>query len=149
MSFLKGIGAREAVALVVLAIGLALGFAFWNPSSSGGSSSSKTPQAAAPRAPIEGLTWKVTWLEGVDPSSAVVVGQGELPSLDLTYEAAPFTDVEDDAWGVVATTTLEAPPGRYLVDVSYKGEVAVSINGKDAGVTPSRGEGHVIVPIVI
>jgi len=146
MTFLKGIGLREAVALIVLVIGLVLGIAFCNPDSTGGTPEPR--EISRPTVtPLEGVAWLITWLEGPDPEQGNVAGQEQRDTLDLAYEAGPFPDVRDDAWSVVATTTLTAEPGRYWMSLSYKGEIHLAINGEERGVTPSPGEGTHVIPI--
>ena len=149
MTFLKGIGPREAVALVVLAVGLALGVAFCSPDSTGGSPEALRRQTLEATTPVEGVRWSVTWLEGADLATAVVVGQGEAEVIDMDFGAGPFPDVPDDQWGVIATATIAEPAGRVLLDLSYKGEIALLINGEDRGVSPATGEGTIVIPMDI
>ncbi|MGE3073108.1 MAG: hypothetical protein AB7N24_03205 [Dehalococcoidia bacterium] len=144
MAFLKGIGLREAVALGVLVIGLILAAVYFNPKSTNNSVDPRTPEAST-LTPVE-TTWRVTWIEGDDFEHGVVVGQGEQPEIDFDYPAGPYPDVKDDNWGLVATTTIENSEGRNLLYLSYKGGVGLTIDGEDRGITPSPGDGKIIVP---
>ncbi|MGE0601141.1 MAG: hypothetical protein AB7J35_17695 [Dehalococcoidia bacterium] len=144
MRSLKGIGLREVVALGVLVIGLILAAVYFNPKSTNNSVEPRTVEAEA-QTPVE-TTWRVTFIEGSDFEHGVVVGQGEQPEIAFDYPAGPYPDVKDDNWGLVAATTIENSEGRNLLYLSYKGEVGLTINGEDRGITPSPGEGKIIIP---
>jgi hypothetical protein len=144
MAFLKGIGPREAVALIVLAVSLAITFAFCNPKSTNKSFEPRTPESQA--LTLIETSWNVTWLEGPSFEDFVVIGQGELAEIELDYPAGPFPDTKDDNWGFVATTNFTNEPGRYLLYLSYKGEIGLQINGEDKQITPSPGEGSIVIP---
>lgn len=144
MGFLKGLGLREIVAIGALIIGLALAAAFFNPKSTNNSVAPRTVVAQV-QTPVAAV-WAVTWLEGADLAHGVVVGQGELPKIDFDYPAGPYPDVKDDNWGVVATTTISGSEGRNLLYLSYKGDVGLQIDGEERGITPSPGEGTIIIP---
>lgn len=138
---LHGIGVREAVALVALAGGLALGVAFCDPTASQNGADRPTPTAVV-RGEAEGLSsWRVTYLEGGGDSSAVA-GQEERDSLDLSFESAPYPDLRDDHWSLSASASFEGEPGRYFLELKWEGQLDLQMNGQDVGVTAGTGTGH-------
>lgn len=139
---LHGVGVREAVALVVLAGGLALGVAFCDPAESQNGGGPRATPTPALRTTAEGLSnWRVTFLEGGSDSSSVA-GQEEYPALDLAYAAAPYPDLRDDHWSLSATAVFEGEPGRYFLEVKWAGELNISMDGKDLGVSAGPGSEH-------
>lgn len=143
---IKGIGVREAVALAALALALVFGFLFFDPASTDGPGERRTP-ATTTRETAAGLSpWSVTWLEGADLDSAVVSAQGELPELDLSYEAGPFPDVADDRWALTATARFEGAPGRYFFELTYTGTIGLAVNGEDRKISPETGSGTITIP---
>lgn len=138
-----GVGIREAVALGVLAAGLALGVAFCDPTASQNGSDGRPTPAPATRRVAEGLSgWQVTFLEGDTPESSVVVGQGEYPALELAFDHAPYPDVKDDRWSLVATATFSGSAGPKTLEVKWVGELGLRIDSQEQGITPGSGPDH-------
>lgn len=140
-----GVGIREAVALGALAAGLAIGVAFCDPTASQNGGGARPTAATATRVPAEGLSnWQVTFLEGDNPESSVVVGQGEYPALDLSFDRAPYPDVKDDHWSLVASATFSGKEGPKILELQWAGELGLRINGQEQGISPGSGADHLL-----
>lgn len=144
-----GLGLREWVGLGVLGLALGIGAFFYslNP----GDSNAKprelpTPTATQPPHPIEGeAQWAVTFLENGSPER--VVGQASLPKIDFSYPGAPFPDVADDKWRLLAVTTFEGAAGEYQAQVTYEGEIGVVINNEPVTISPAKGKGIIMLAL--
>lgn len=144
MALLQGIGKREVVALAALAVALVVTAAYCNPKSTNHDVPARTTESVTPT--VVGTAWRVSWLEGPSFDDSVVTGQGELDQIAFDYEAGPFPDSKDNDWGMVATTDFVEEPGRYLLYLSYEGEIGLAIGGEERRITPSPGEGSIIIP---
>lgn len=145
----SGLGLREWVGLGVLALALGIGAFFYslNPGDSNAKPREQaTPTPTQPPHPIEGESqWAVTFLENGDPER--IIGQGSLPKLDLTYPGAPFLDVADDKWRLLALTTFEGAAGEYQAQITYEGEIGVVINNEPVTISPAKGKGTILLAI--
>ena len=76
--------------------------------------------------------WFVTYfVDGAaEPSPS---HQGIVDGLDLAYAAAPFGDLPDDAWHLVAEITLALPAGRYAFAVERDGAFAAAVDDRPIG----------------
>lgn len=138
----RGLGVREAVALVALAGGLAMGVAFCDPSESD-YAASPPPRETPTRLPAPGLSsWRVTFVEQRSPGDGVFAGQADYPSLDLVFEHGPLPDIRDDHWSLFASATFAGEPGRRLLHLRWTGELALVVNGDEVGVTAGPGPEH-------
>ena len=146
---LSGLGLREWVGLGVLGLALAIGAFFYslNPGDSNARPRQQpTPTATQPPHPIDGESqWAVTFLESGDPER--VIGQASVPKIDFSYPGAPFLDVADDRWRMLAVTIFEGAPGNYLAEVTYEGEIGVVINNEPVTITPAKGKGSILLPL--
>jgi hypothetical protein len=142
-----GIGVREVVAIAALCGAILLGFAFCDPTSSESHSTNRPTPTIPAREPAEGLSpWTVTYVQGKDLDHGVIVGSGTFPQLDLTYQGGPFPDVPDNAWGLFAVSTFTGVPGKYHIQVSWRGDLRLTVNGIDEKVKPSFGEKTILFP---
>lgn len=138
-----GIGIREAVALGALAGGIAIGFAFCDPTASQNGGDRRATPSPVARALAEGLSgWQVTFLEGESADSGVVVGQGEYPALDLAYDGGPYPDVKDDHWSLIATATFSGAEGPKTLQLTWAGELGLRIDGQERIISPGSGAEH-------
>jgi hypothetical protein len=94
-----------------------------------------------------GTPWSVTFLD-TSSGTPVPVGQAPLDVLKFDFAGAPFPDVKDDRWKLLARTVFDAPPGNYSLVIDFTGEIHVSFDGKDLGITPARGSGTTSLTIV-
>ncbi len=67
------------------------------------------------------------------PSSGhVKAADGAVEGLSLSYAGAPFPDLADDRWSLVASAEVELPgEGRYRFVLAYRGELAVRVDGEE------------------
>jgi hypothetical protein len=49
-------------------------------------------------------------------------------TLDLAFDAAPFGDLHDDSWMLVASHDIEAPAGPRQFTIDYDGEVTIYLD---------------------
>jgi hypothetical protein len=49
-------------------------------------------------------------------------------TLDLAFDAAPFGDLHDDSWKLVASHDLELPTGSWQFALEYDGAITISID---------------------
>ncbi len=144
MALLQGIGKREVVALVALAVALVVTAAYCNPKSTNHDVPARVIATVTPT--VVETAWQVSWLEGPSFDDSIVTGQGELDELAFDYAAAPFPGTKDDDWGMVARTEFAGAPGRYLLSLEYRGEIGLTIADEERRITPSPGEGSILIP---
>ena len=53
---------------------------------------------------------------------------GTVPQLNLEYPAAPFGDMRDDGWAVLAEASLRGGSGEWNFEIEYQGSVVVKVN---------------------
>jgi len=141
-----GIGIREVVALVVLAGALAIGAGFCDPGATGNTPEPRATATAVARTAAEGLSpWNVTFLEGASLANSIIVGSGEYPELDLAFDGAPFPDMKDDRWSLSASATFNGAGGVHHFELTWSGEVTLSLNSQDQAVSPATGSGRTLL----
>ena len=143
------LGVREWVALGVLAVALGIGALFYAADGGDASIAPRTPvpptPAPAPHAIAGESPWTVTFLAAGEPET--VIGQSRVAALDFEYPGAPFLDVKDDAWRILAVTTFDGPAGHYDAVLTYEGEVSVRFDETEVQVSPAKGKGSLYLPI--
>ncbi|PFG73490.1 hypothetical protein [Tepidiforma thermophila] len=158
---MRGLGLREIVALLALAVVGVIAFQFLDPAASEGgvrSTPTRGPAAtvtaevtapvstptptASPTAtptplPLRELArparFRVEVFDDRPTSGHVKVADGAVEGLALSYAGAPFPDLVDDRWSLVASAPVELPEaGRYRFVLVYRGEVTVRVDGEEA-----------------
>lgn len=138
---------RDLVGIVLFlaALTVAASFMFGNPSGTNGAEptislgiepSTPTPTAepTAEPTPITaigapGESWLVTFFAIEDGGERSDRATNAMNVIDFEFDGAPFGDTEDDAWGLVAETTISLPEGRYRITLEAQAEVQVSLYG--------------------
>ncbi len=141
------LGVREIVPIVLLLVALGIAFKFLNPAE--GSSDRKTPVPTAGIAvnaetPTPGPTettpqelarsqeWVVKFVSFNAAGGERVDVQVGLPSLDFYYPGAPFNDIRDDAWQLVAEAVSMLPAaGRYTFAFEHDGDARLLVDGHE------------------
>lgn len=160
---MRGLGLREVVALLALAAVGVISWQFLDPAASeGGVRSTPTQGPAATRTataeaalpvstptptaaptatptplPLRELArparFRVEVFDDRPTSGHVKVADGAVDGLALSYAGAPFPDLVDDRWSLVASARVELPEaGRYRFVLVYRGEVTVRVDGEEA-----------------
>lgn len=141
-----GIGLREIVALGALGFAAFIGYLFLDPASTDGDTAPRPTPTPSRVVVAAGLSpWELTFVERRS-SGDIVDGTLTAPELDLEYDGAPFPDMKDDAWAVFAAATFNGPPGRYLLSVTYTGEIGVTLAGETRKVSPPVGDATLRIP---
>lgn len=142
----SGFGIREVFALLALAVAAVIGFLFLDPSSTDNAAVARpTPTAVSP-VPADGLTdWELTYVES-GAGGDTLAASYSVPTLALDFNAAPIPDIADDQWSVFAFATFEGPPGRYLLSVTFTGEIGVILAGEERKVSPAVGDTTLRLP---
>lgn len=148
----RGIGAREVVALLAVAVAAVIAWEFLDPAASEGRlapsgtptvslglpppSPSATPEPS-PTPPPPALElerparFRVEVFDDRPTSGHVKVADGAVDGLALRYAGAPFPDLVDDRWSLVASAQVELPAaGRYRFVLAYRGEATVRVDGE-------------------
>jgi hypothetical protein len=150
----RGIGLREVVALLALVV---VGVIFWqflDPAASEGGSGGARPSPTVrhglpapeptstpaptptPLPPPQELArparFRVEFFDDRPTSGHVKVADGAVDGLALSYAGAPFVDLVDDRWSLVASAQVELPAeGRYRFVLVYRGELSVRVDGEE------------------
>ena len=149
---MRGVGLREWVALGVLAIGVVLGFMFFDPTSTDGGSATPgtvslgepaptntaTPVPGAPTptpVPVKQLKepggdWLFLYYMGAASGGEVRAGEGFVPRLAVDEAGRPFPDFKDDAWRLEASQAVTLDVGRYGFRLETDGAVKVTIGDR-------------------
>jgi hypothetical protein len=156
------IGVREIVPIVLLLVALGIAFNFLDPSA--GSSGSNTPASTVGKVPDKPTStatptrtprptptptrappqefarpadWIVKFVSLSSTGSERIDAQVVLQSLDFNYSGAPFNDMRDDAWKLVADGVVELPSaGRYTFSFEHDGEARLFVDGREAAYEP-------------
>ncbi|WP_322817884.1 PA14 domain-containing protein [Tepidiforma sp.] len=157
----RGIGTREVVALLAVAVAAVIAWEFLDPAASEGRlAPSGTPTVRlglAPPSPTatpepsptplppplelgRPARFRLELFDDRPTSGHVKVADGAVDGLALSYAGAPFPDLVDDRWSVVASAQVELPAtGRYRFVLAYHGEVTVRVDGEVvAGAGPTE-----------
>lgn len=160
----RGLGIREVLALAALVVAGVIAFQFLDPAASepGGRATPASPGATrtvslgstpptstptpeptpTPLPPPADLTrpsrFRVEFFDDRPTSGHVKVADGAVDGLALSYAGAPFADLVDDRWSLVASAPVElAGGGRYRFVVRYRGQLTVRVDGEEV----ARAEG--------
>jgi hypothetical protein len=152
---LRGIGVREVVALLALVV---VGAIFWQFLDPAASEVGRPPHASATPTVSRGLPpppptttpaatptplpppmelrrparFRLEFFDDRPTSGHVKVADGAVDGLALAYAGAPFPDLVDDRWSLVASAQMELPSaGRYRFVLAYRGEVTVRVDGEE------------------
>jgi hypothetical protein len=93
-----------------------------------------TPEPSPTPIPDRGLLspprgWAVTFYRLLG-GSRLADPAVPIPTLDLSFETAPFAEYRDGSWGIEASGALgELAPGRYTVVLSFNAKVRVFVGG--------------------
>jgi len=157
------IGVREIVPIILLLVALGIAFAFLDPSagSSGGGSRpistaggapdrptstrtptptprpTATPTEAPPRPLASPADWIVKFVSVSATGSERIDAQVVLQSLDQNYAGAPFNDMRDGGWKLVADGIVDlASTGRYSFSFEHDGEARLLVDGREVASQP-------------
>ncbi|WBL34754.1 hypothetical protein O0235_08090 [Tepidiforma flava] len=76
--------------------------------------------------------FRVEFFDDRPTSGHVKVADGAVDGLALSYAGAPFVDLVDDRWSLVASAQVELPAeGRYRFVLAYRGELSVRVDGEE------------------
>ncbi len=141
-----GLGVREYVGLGVLALTIALGAAVYAwPGDEPSTPLRPTPTAVAVRttASVEpgkstAGRWTLSYYSIGVKESETLVAQGDVAEVHVDAPGAPFPDVHDDSWKLVAVTTFDEPEGDYQLLVTYRGDVKLFVGPDQVGQGSAR-----------
>ncbi len=89
-----------------------------------------TPTPLPLRALERPARFRVEFFDDRPTSGHVKVADGAVDGLALEFAGAPFVDLVDDRWSLVASAWLARPgPGRYRFVLGYRGELVVRVDG--------------------
>lgn len=144
----RGLGIRELVALLALVVVAAISWQFLDPAASEpgpratptvslglpAPSPTVTPTPTATPLPLRELErparFRVEFFDDRATSGHVKVADGAVDGLRLEFGGAPFVDLVDDRWSLVASASLTLPgAGRYRFALTYRGELVVWVDG--------------------
>jgi hypothetical protein len=135
---------RDTVGLAILAIGLAIGVTFLNPGSGEGAKDEPlhygttvpdvtptvSPTPVPPPSPLAPPPdgWLLHYYNGA-PAPENEDSTRVVPTLDLRFPNAPYPDMHDNNWSLVAEATYGLAPGRYVLKLEHQGDVRVTVDG--------------------
>lgn len=143
-----GLGTREYVALGILAVGLAIGFFYFDPTSTEGDTGgpaatislgepvtpSPVPSLTATPAPVHTVEqpkgqWLLTYYEKGVTGTDTRSGEGFVDALDFDIADRPFLDFKPDAWSMQLSQAIETKPGKNRFRLQVDGEAKVWVDG--------------------
>jgi hypothetical protein len=134
---------REVVGVLMFLLALAVGASVILPAdaqpkdprpvSLGRLEGQTTPDPGGSFTLAQPVQWDVAFFRQSAPEGSAAVKSERLPALVLSYPAAPFAGVDDDAWRMRAEGNIEARPGTYTFTLIHTGPVRVRIGDRDAG----------------
>lgn len=147
---MRDLGVREWAALAALVFGVFLGFLFLDPASGGSNEpiparhgDTPTPIRPTPEPPSQlpaPDAWNVMFTTIRDGRETEDSGR-ILPTLDLTFDRAPFPDFRDNSWKVVAGTSVDLGKGSSVFVIRYDAAVRVFVNDSEVAARPEPGNG--------
>lgn len=99
-----------------------------------------------PSAAAKPASWEVTYYRGLQPGRTAPDTQTVQDTLDLSIPRAPFNDMPDGNWSLVATSTLALAAGETAFTIEHQGSIRVSIDGKEQASEGASGTLRVVVP---
>lgn len=131
---------RDLVGLAALAAGLVIAAAFIVPRNGGANTptpshgqaaTTVTPTRLPPSAAVQPANWNVVYYRSRQPGQTAADTQTVAAALDFSYARAPFNDITDGNWSLVAGTTLALAAGETVFTLQHQGSVRVLIDGKE------------------
>jgi len=166
-------GVRDAAALLLAAIALALAAGFYFARPGGGEprrpvtsgaivTASPTPVGETPTPPaptpaptaepslldLDGVQWRVR-IVALRAGSEETAASAELERLEFDVPAFPFPDVPDDSWALRAEAMVDVPSGGpWALRLRFDGELTVIVDGRRAAAFENPDEAReVTIPI--
>ena len=152
---MKGIGLREVVSLLALALAAGIGLMFLDPSASESKGSPEAVHLGEPptptlppasptptQQPVHRVEQPGSWLvEYIEQGFDAPAAQGVDQALAYEYKGAPFPDFKDNRWSMRATATLEVTEGGLSgFKLRHEGQLTVKVDGKVVAQDPGGAE---------
>ncbi|MCC7363964.1 MAG: hypothetical protein IT303_06300 [Dehalococcoidia bacterium] len=152
------LGLREYVAIGAAGVAILFALFYFAPTASSGSdplairtgvpvtaavpteAASPTPTPRPAAALADPGRWFIRHYSGQDPASSVVDGEAFFPSLNISYDGAPYPGLRDNGWSLTATSETEVAEGRYTFTLLLDGDVRVKVADQEpeAGADTTR-----------